>query len=163
MARKSKKRRKKAEKADKAEKALRNQKAQKKQIIAFKVEDDLAGFLDALPNKSEFIRKAILAQFGMNCPLCTGSGVVEKGIHDHFAGVIAKHNTHPCEKCKDAVTFPMSIEAALPQDRERFRQFLHGGPLYCSKCYSSAPPCDDCGWHVMMDKVAEHFRKVHAN
>jgi len=48
-------------------------KAQKKQIVAFKVEDDLADFLDALPNKSEFIRKAILAQFGMTCPLCSSS------------------------------------------------------------------------------------------
>ena len=27
----------------------------------------------------------------------------------------------------------------------------------------SVPPCDDCGWHVMMEKVAEHFRKVHSH
>jgi predicted small metal-binding protein len=23
------------------------------------------------------------------------------------------------------------------------------------------PPCDDCGWHIMMEKIAEHFRKMH--
>jgi hypothetical protein len=57
----------------------------------------------------------------------------------------------------------MTVDAAPAAERGRFRQFLHGGPLYCSKCYSSAPPCDDCGWHVMMEKVAEHFRKVHAH
>ena len=141
----------------------KTQKTQKKQIVAFKVEDDLAGFLDSLPNKSEFIRKAILAQFGMTCPLCTGSGVVDKGIHDHFEGVIAEHTTHPCEKCRTAVPFPMTLDAVSRKDRDRIRQFLHGGPLYCAKCYSTAPPCDDCGWHVVMEKVAEHFRKVHAH
>ena len=57
-------------------------KAQKTKIVAFKVEEDLAEFLDKLNNKSDFIRKAILAQFSMACPLCAGSGVVARGIHD---------------------------------------------------------------------------------
>ena len=138
-------------------------KSQKKQIVAFKVEDELADFLDKLPNKSEFIRKAILAQFGMTCPLCTGTGVVDKGIHDHFKPVIAEQNTRPCEKCRTPVTFPMTVDAAPPADRDRIRQFLHGGPLYCARCYGSVPPCHDCGWHVMMEKVAEHFKKVHSH
>jgi hypothetical protein len=92
--------------ARKTLKSQKSQKSQKKQIVAFKVEDHLADFLDALPNKSEFIRKAILAQFGMTCPLCTGTGVVDKGIHNHYEPVIAQHRTHPCEKCRAAVTFP---------------------------------------------------------
>ena len=54
-------------------------KPQKKKIVAFKVEEDLAEFLGKLKNKSEFIRQAILAQFSMACPLCTGSGVVRAG------------------------------------------------------------------------------------
>ncbi|MFO0824118.1 MAG: hypothetical protein U0792_13560 [Gemmataceae bacterium] len=112
---------------------------EKKHIVAFKVEDDLADFLDKLPNKSEFIRKAILAQFGMTCPLCSGTGVVDKGIHDHFVPVIDVNLKRPCEKCKTQVAFPISVESAPPADRERFRQFLHGGPLYCSKCYPSRP------------------------
>ena len=40
-------------------------KPQKKKIVAFKVEEDLAEFLGKLKNKSEFIRQAILAQFSM--------------------------------------------------------------------------------------------------
>ena len=138
-------------------------KKQKSQIVAFKVEDDLAEFLDKLPNKSEFIRKAILAQFAMNCPLCSGTGVVDKGVHDHFEPVIAERNTRPCDKCKTTVTFPLHADAVPPTDRDRIKQFLHGGPLYCTKCYTSAPPCHDCGWHVMMEKIAEHFRKVHSH
>jgi hypothetical protein len=135
----------------------------KKQIVAFKVEDELAEFLDKLPNKSEFIRRAILAQFNMTCPLCTGSGVVPSGIHEHFEEVIEEHSVRPCEKCKHPVAFPLSLDAAAQADRNRIEQFLKGGPLYCSKCYPSVPPCDDCGWHVMMEKVAEHFKKVHSH
>ncbi len=140
-----------------------DKKPQKSQIVAFKVEPELADFLDKLPNKSDFIRKAILAQFAMNCPLCTGTGVVEKGVHDHFEPLIAEHNTRPCEKCKTAVTFTMTVDAAPPPDRERIKQFLHGGPLYCARCYPGVPPCHDCGWHVMMEKVAEHFKNVHSH
>ena len=141
--------------------AKKDAKSQKSQIVAFKVEQDLAEFLDKLPNKSEFIRKAILAQFGMTCPLCTGSGVVPRGIHDHYRPIIAEHNTKACEKCKTAVVVPLTADAAQPVDRRRFEQFLHGGPLYCVKCYPTVNSCDDCGWHVATEKMVDHFKKVH--
>jgi len=64
----------------------------KSQIVAFKVEEDLAEFLNKLPNKSAFIRKAIAAQLGMACPLCNGKGVVPRGVHDHYAAVLKEHN-----------------------------------------------------------------------
>ena len=143
--------------------AKKEARSQKSQIVAFKVEQELAEFLDRLPNKSEFIRRAILAQFGMTCPLCTGSGVVPRGVHDHYKPVITGHDHRPCDKCKTEVAFPLTADAAPPADRKRFEQFLHGGPLYCSKCYPTVPSCDDCGWHVAMEKVAEHFKKVHAH
>lgn len=136
-------------------------KSTKSKIVAFKVEEELAEFLNNLPNKSDFIRKAVLGQFGMTCPLCTGSGVVPRGLHDHYKPVIAEHNQRPCDKCKSDVTVPMTAEGLAASDRKRFEQFLHGGPLYCTKCYPSVPACDDCGWHVAMEKVAEHFKKNH--
>lgn len=137
-------------------------KSNKSKIVAFKVEEDLAEFLDGLPNKSDFIRKAILAQFGMTCPLCTGSGVVPRGVHDHFKPVIQQNSQRPCEKCRNPVEVPITAEAVPANDRKRLEQYLHGGPIYCTKCYPHVPACDDCGWHVPMEKVAEHFRKVHA-
>jgi hypothetical protein len=138
-------------------------KSAKSEIVAFKVEEELAKFLNNLPNKSDFIRKAILAQFGMTCPLCTGTGVVARGLHDHFKPVIDSHNKRACDKCKSQVEVPMTAEGALPHDRKRFEQFLHGGPLYCAKCYPNVPACDDCGWHVAMERVAEHFKQVHTH
>ena len=143
--------------------ARKEAKPQKSQIVAFKVEEELAEFLDQLPNKSEFIRRAILAQFGMTCPLCAGSGVVPRGIHDHFKAVITGDNRRPCEKCKSDVPVPLTAEGVPAPDRKRIEQFLHGGPLYCTKCYPSVTSCDDCGWHVATEKMVEHFKKVHSH
>ena len=143
--------------------ARKSTKQQKSQIVAFKVEEELAEFLDKLPNKSEFIRKAILAQFKMTCPLCVGSGVVARGLHDHYKPVIAANNTRPCDKCKTPVTIPTTGDASPPAEQKRFEQFLDGGPLYCAKCYPTVPSCDDCGWHVAAAKAVEHFKKVHTH
>lgn len=138
-------------------------KSTKSKIVAFKVEEELAEFLNNLPNKSDFIRKAILSQFGMTCPLCSGTGVVPRGLHDHYKPVIGEHNKRACEKCKSMTEVPLTAEASAPADRKRIEQFLHGGPLYCAKCYPNVPACDDCGWHVAMERVAEHFKKVHTH
>ena len=46
-----------------------------KQIVAFKVEPELAALLDAMPNKSEFIRNAVARQLSTACPLCRGTGI----------------------------------------------------------------------------------------
>jgi hypothetical protein len=138
-------------------------KTPKTKIVAFKVEDELAEFLNNLPNKSDFIRKAILAQFGMTCPLCVGSGVVARGVHDHFKPLIHASSRRPCDKCKTVVDMPLTTEGTTGTDKKRYEQFLHGGPLYCAKCYSGIPKCGDCDWHVPMEKVAEHFKSVHVH
>ena len=140
------------------------QESRKSNIVAFKVEDDLAEFLNNLPNKSEFIRRAILAQFGMTCPLCSGGGVVPRGVHEHYAPVIRDNNKHPCEKCRTLIEIPLSVDGVTAgPDKPRLEQFLRGGLLYCSKCYPTVPACDDCGWHVPHERVAEHFRSVHSH
>lgn len=136
-------------------------KAQKSEIVAFKVEEELATFLNKLQNKSAFIRKAIIAQLGMACPLCEGSGTVPRGLHNHYAPVIAKNNTRKCDKCREKVTLPRNVSDVPETDRPRLEQFLKGGELYCADCYRDVPPCDDCGWHISPENVADHFRKVH--
>jgi hypothetical protein len=138
-------------------------KTTKSEIVAFKVEEQLAEFLNNLPNKSDFIRKAILAQFGMTCPLCTGSGVTPRGLHEHFKPIIEGHRKRPCDHCGAVIDLPTTAEGLPAADRKRAEQFLHGGPLYCTKCYPSVPACDDCGWHIPMERVAEHFKQVHTN
>ena len=136
-------------------------KSPKTQIVAFKVEEDLADFLNKLQNKSAFIRKAIIAQLGMACPLCEGSGTVPRGLHEHYAPVLAKNNMRKCDKCGHRETIPRNVIDLPEAERPRLEQFLRGGPLYCRDCYANTPPCDDCGWHVHPEVIADHFRKVH--
>ena len=133
----------------------------KSEIVAFKVEQDLAEFLNNLPNKSDYIRRAIIAQFGMNCPLCAGSGVVARGLHNHFKPIITDHASRLCEKCHKPQPFPLTLEGVSAEDRLRLEQFFKGGPLYCTDCFPKVPECDDCGWHIPHESAADHMRKEH--
>lgn len=135
--------------------------APKSQIVAFKAEEELAQFLNKLPNKSAFIRKAIVAQLGMTCPLCTGTGVVPKGIHDHYTPLLNKQNVRKCDGCGDRQSLPRDLVHLDDRERARLEQFFHGGPLYCEACYSKQPACDDCGMHIEPALFAEHYRRVH--
>ena len=146
-----------------ARKSVKPQKTQKKQIVAFKVEEELADFLNKLPNKSAFIRKAIVAHLGMACPLCNGMGTVPRGIHDHFAPLLDRLNSRRCDGCGDKLNLPRDLASLSEQERTRLEQFLRGGPFYCVGCYDKAPPCDDCGWHVAPERVADHFRQEHTH
>jgi len=129
--------------------------------VAFKVEPELAELLNQLPNKSEFIRRAIAAQLGVCCPLCNGKGIVSRGIHDHYAPVILAHRNHPCAGCGEVMIAVDAADDLRPADRVRFEQFFHGGPLYCGSCFQKAPSCGECGWHIDVDHIVDHVRLVH--
>src|SRR5262249_46395826 len=141
---------------------LMTRKQPKTAVVAFKVEEELAEFLNKLPNKSAFIRKAIAAQLGMACPLCDGLGVVPRGVHDHYAPLVSRFNSRLCEGCGHELSLPRDPGDLAAEDRERLEQFFHGGPLYCGGCYGKAPTCDDCGWHIAPELVADHHQKAHA-
>ncbi len=138
-------------------------KSHKTRIVAFKVEADLAQFLDKLKNKSEFIRKAILAQFSMECPLCSGSGVVSQGLHQHYKPIIESHNHRNCERCQKDETIPLTLEGVAKEDLSRMEQFFRGGPFFCSSCYPEIPECEDCNWHIPFEETADHFKKIHSH
>ncbi len=132
-------------------------------VVAFKVEEELAEFLNKLPNKSAFIRKAIAAQLQMACPLCNGTGTVSRGVHDHYAPLLKNLSKRHCDGCGHDLPLPQDPGELAPEDRARLEQFFHGGPLYCDGCYDKAPVCDDCGWHIAQDRVAEHQRQAHSD
>jgi len=107
-------------------------------------------------------RKAIAAQLATACPLCNGAGVVPRGVHDHYAPLIQRHNSRNCDGCGDDIPLPREAGELSADDRSRLEQFFRGGPLYCDGCYDKAPTCDDCGWHIAPDRAAEHQRQAHA-
>ena len=130
-------------------------------VVAFKVEKELADLLNKLPNKSAFIRKAIAAQLGVACPLCQGKGMVPRGVHDHFAPLLAQFKARSCDGCGHELDLPLEAGELDADARARLEQFFLGGPLYCDGCYEKAPSCDDCGWHISPDRAAEHARTAH--
>lgn len=136
--------------------SMSQHKSPKTAVVAFKVEKDLADILNELPNKSAFIRKAIVAQLEMTCPMCRGGGVLPKWLHDHYAEIMEKMSDRDCEGCGTAATMLPDPAELTPQDRERFEQFFHGGPFYCGTCFTKAPACGDCGWHIKADQVKKH-------
>jgi len=67
--------------------------AKKEKIITFKIDEELASFIDKMPNKSEFIRHAIMEKIHKECPLCHGAGVIDESELEHYV-IMQK-----CEKC----------------------------------------------------------------
>jgi len=130
-------------------------------VVAFKVEPELADILDRLPNKSEFIRKAIVAQLSMACPLCRGGGMLPRGLHDHFAPLLERIASRPCDGCGKPQPVPHDPAQLAQDDRDRLEQFFYGGPFYCESCYENAPACDDCGWHIAENQINAHQHQVH--
>ena len=78
-----------------------------KQIVAFKVEPELAALLDAMPNKSEFIRNAVARQLSTACPLCRGTGITPySGISDELTRLVQQHPLCVCAGCGVKVPRP---------------------------------------------------------
>lgn len=129
------------------------------ETVAFKVEPELAELLNRLPNKSEFIRRAIAAQLGECCPLCNGKGMVSHGLHKHFTPIITKLKTIACQGCNTLLALP---EININEEPSaRISQFLDGGPFYCSACYEDSLQCDDCGWQLNRINYFDHVRTMH--
>jgi hypothetical protein len=71
---------------------------QKQMVVTFKTDTSLIEALKAVPNRSEFIRTAILAALDSQCPLCGGLGVLTPNQKRHW-DTFAKH--HVLEECDD--------------------------------------------------------------
>lgn len=136
-------------------------KPQKTEVVAFKVEAELADLLNKLPNKSAFIRKAIASHLGRACPLCQGKGVVPRGVHDHYAPLLEQFSLRDCDGCGNSLSVPRDIVELDPESRARLEQFLLGGPLYCGGCYDKLPTCTSCDWHIAPERVADHLKQAH--
>lgn len=69
-------------------------------IVTFKVDEELASAMRAIPNRSEFIRKALKAALEDVCPLCSGSGVLDGQQRKHWQHFLEDHAVERCEECR---------------------------------------------------------------
>jgi hypothetical protein len=72
----------------------------KTDLITFKVEHSLALLIDRMPNKSEFIRNALLTALSSACPVCQGTGVLTPEQLEHWKGFMEHHKVERCSDCK---------------------------------------------------------------
>ncbi len=73
----------------------------KREVITFKVDQALREALEAVPNRSEFIRSAILAALESVCPVCSGTGILSPNQKEHWANFIKNHALEKCGECKE--------------------------------------------------------------
>ena len=73
---------------------------QKHEVITFKVDDTLGSVLRNIPNRSKFIRNAVLRALENVCPLCLGSGILNADQKEHWDSFIHHHTIKKCGDCE---------------------------------------------------------------
>jgi hypothetical protein len=71
----------------------------KQEIITFKVDEPLLAAMNGMPNRSEFIRAAILSALDSVCPLCKGSGIMSPDQRKHWVKFAEHHALEECDDC----------------------------------------------------------------
>ncbi len=98
---------------------------QKQTVVSFRVDHHLAKILDSLPDKSTFIRQAILQRFHTACPFCRGRGVMPQVIAEWLQAQIPPHDAVECECCHYNYPAEVIQEPSEPPD---------GKPFICPHC-----------------------------
>lgn len=87
--------------------------AKKKQdIITFKVDGSLSEAMQGIPNRSEFIRDAILAALDNACPLCKGTGILTPDQSKHWNLFSENHSLEECDNCH-------AFHLVCPQNKQK--------------------------------------------
>ena len=131
------------------------------QKVTFRVEIELEELLNRVPNRSGFIRKAILAYLSNTCPFCIGKGMLPFGMQTNIAEILKNHAQRPSAGCALKLPVPFTDLGVGETDRARVGQFLHGDPYYCAGCHAALPACPVCGWHLPPAQLAEHELTIH--
>lgn len=97
-------------------------KKQKSEIITFKADHSLIEALRGIPNRSEFIRSALLSALHNICPLCGGTGLLTPGQMDHWNQFAEDHRVEECEDCHEIrLVCQKPAAGKTPQAKERGR------------------------------------------
>ncbi|NOX57593.1 MAG: CopG family transcriptional regulator [Planctomycetes bacterium] len=70
-------------------------------IVTFKAEPSLVEALRGVPNRSAFIRAAVLAALENTCPLCGGAGILTAEQKEHWNAFAVDHTVSECGDCHE--------------------------------------------------------------
>jgi hypothetical protein len=71
------------------------------EVITFKVDEQLLKAMKGLPNRSDFIRNALLAALDSLCPVCRGTGVLTPNQRKHWGSFSKDHALTECGDCHE--------------------------------------------------------------
>ncbi len=71
----------------------------KPQVITFKADEALARLIRRIPNRSQFIRNALLSALDGVCPLCQGTGILSADQKEHWTRFTEHHRLRECPQC----------------------------------------------------------------
>ena len=71
----------------------------KHEIVTFKADAPLLKAMRGIPNRSEFIRSAILSALDNICPLCKGNGLLTPDQRKHWIEFAEHHALAECDDC----------------------------------------------------------------
>ncbi len=93
----------------------------KQATISFKAEESLADILRMIPNRSEFIRGAILSALDNVCPLCRGTGILNPQQKSHWEQFATDHPMAECRKCNEWYPVCTHQAATTPHEDDEAR------------------------------------------
>lgn len=92
----------------------------KQTVVSFRVDGHLAEILENLPDKSTFIRDAILRRVHGVCPCCQGRGVLPCLIVEWLKTRLGEVDMVECTCCHYAYPRELVEEQAKATDRDGF-------------------------------------------
>lgn len=103
----------------------------KSAVITFKAEGEMLEALNNIPNRSEFIRAALLNALSETCPLCGGAGFLNSKQRQHWENFTKVHTVRHCRKC-DSLTFEC-LENGGSQNSSKHHHNHHNHKEECCK------------------------------
>jgi len=73
----------------------------KAEVVTFKADESLLEAMKGVPNRSEFIRAAVLAALDSVCPVCKGTGILTPNQKEHWSLFAANHSVEECDECHE--------------------------------------------------------------
>ena len=70
-------------------------------VVSFKASDSFLEAMKGVPNRSEFIRAAVLTALESACPLCKGTGILTPNQKRHWQAFAHDHSLQECEECHE--------------------------------------------------------------
>jgi len=70
-------------------------------VVSFKVSRSFLEAMKGVPNRSEFIRAAVLTALDSACPLCKGTGILTLNQKRHWQTFARDHSLQECQDCHE--------------------------------------------------------------